>query len=125
MPDLKANLSEEDLQTLASSSSSSGSDSKDSGLQGDDDNSASLSCQVYLQLSKKHQIDTASKDNSERFPKNFSVTLQLPTITKKTQETHCTIYNYGNKYKSDLFKFYGMRTLVKDFGLILWTVDRG
>ena len=64
MPDLKAD-----------SGSSSG--SEDSGLQGDDDNSASLSCQVYLQLSKKHQIDTASKDNSERFPENFSVTLQV------------------------------------------------
>ena len=88
MPDLKADLSEEDLQTLASSGSSFG--SEDSGLQGDDDNSASLSCQVYLQLSKKHQIDTASKDNSERFPENFSVTLQVGEA-KRERLSDCNV----------------------------------
>ena len=59
-PDLKANLSEEDLLALASS----GSSSDDSGLNGE--NKASLSCRFSVQLSKK-QIDKASKDDSERF----------------------------------------------------------
>ena len=72
MPDLKADLSEEDLLTLASSS---GSSSDDSGLQGDDD-AASPSCQFSVRLSKK-QIDKASKDNSDRFPESFSVTLLM------------------------------------------------
>ena len=74
MPDLKADLSEEDLLTLASGGNSSGSD--DSGLQGDDDASASPSCRFYVRLSKK-QIDKASKDNSDRFPENFSVSLLM------------------------------------------------
>ena len=60
MPDLKADLSEEDLLALASS----GSSSDDSGLNGEDN--ASLSCQFSVQLSKK-QIDKASKVNSNRF----------------------------------------------------------
>ena len=71
MPDLKADLSEEDLLALASSS---GNSSDDSGLNGDDD--ASLSCRISVRLSKK-QIDKASKDNSDRFPENFSVTLLM------------------------------------------------
>ena len=60
MPDLKADLSEEDLLALASS----GSSSDDSGLNGKD--KASLSCRFAVQLSKK-QIDKASKDDSDRF----------------------------------------------------------
>ena len=75
MPDLKADLSEEDLLTLASSGNSSGSGSEDSGLHGDDD-AASSSCRFYVRLSKK-QIDKASKDNSDRFPEKFSVTLLM------------------------------------------------
>ena len=74
MPDLKADLSEEDLLNLASGGNSSGSD--DSGLQGDDDASASQSCRFYVRLSKK-QIDKASKDNSDRFLENFAVTLLI------------------------------------------------
>ena len=47
MPDLKADLSEEDLLALASS----GSSSDDSGLNGEDEDS--LSCQFSVQLLKK------------------------------------------------------------------------
>ena len=71
MPDLKADLSEEDLLALASSS---GNSSDDSGLNGDND--ASPSCRISVRLSKK-QIDKASKDHSDRFPENFSVTLLM------------------------------------------------
>ena len=65
MPDLKANLSEENLLALASSC---GNSSDDSGLNGDDD--ASSSCRISVRLSKK-QIDKASNDNSDRFLANF------------------------------------------------------
>jgi len=81
MPDLKADLSEEDLLTLASS----GTSSDDSGHNGDDE--ASPSCRFYVRLSKK-QIDKASKDNSDRFPENFSVTLLMsrPCQEEEPQE---------------------------------------
>ena len=71
MPDLKANVSEKDLLALAFSS---GNSSDDSGLNGDDD--ASSSCRISVRLSKK-QIDKASKDNSDRFPEDFSVMLLM------------------------------------------------
>ena len=74
MPDLNADLSEEDLLNLASSGNSSG--SNDSGLQSNDNDSVSPSCQFYVRLSKK-QIDKESKDNSDRFPENFAVTLLM------------------------------------------------
>lgn len=70
MPDLKADLSEEDLLALASG----GNSSDDSGHNGDDE--ASLGCRFSVRLSKK-QIDKASKDNSDRFPENFSVSLLM------------------------------------------------
>ena len=71
LPDLKADLSEENLLALASSC---GNTSDDSGLNGDDD--ASPSCRISVRLSKK-QIDKASKDNSDRFPEDFSVMLLM------------------------------------------------
>ena len=74
MHELKADLSEEDLLNLASSGNSSG--SNDSGLQINGNDSASPSCWFCVRLSKK-QIEKASKDNSNRFLENLTVTLLI------------------------------------------------
>ena len=74
MHELKADLSEEDLLNLASSGNSSG--SNDSGLQINGNDSASPSCWFCVRLSKK-QIEKVSKDNSNRFLENLTVTLLI------------------------------------------------
>ena len=51
MPDLKANISEENLLALTSSSGNSSDDTTGLNLNRDDD--ASQSCQILVQLSKK------------------------------------------------------------------------
>ena len=64
MPDLKADLSEEDLLALASS----GSSSDNLGISGEDE---AVSAVDFQCSSQKVRLTKASKDNSDRFPENI------------------------------------------------------